>query len=148
MGETKMTENLTEKSLLEKLAELEHKQWAHIINYLLEKGLLHLARYESFRYKQLANTPYEKLSESQKESDRKWARKVLIILKDYMVPRKQLKQRLHRLEQPRAGSIFSSHMELGMMYVLRKLLGLDVLEIEVQTLKWRKETMVGASYDL
>ena len=81
MGETKMTENLTEKSLLEKLAELEHKQWAHIINYLLEKGLLHLARYESFRYKQLADTPYEKLSESQKESDREWARRALDLVK-------------------------------------------------------------------
>ena len=64
------------------------------------------------------------------------------LLEGYVaVPRKQLQEKLNRLEQPRAGSIFSSHMELGMMYVLRKLLGLDVSEIEAQALKWKKGVM-------
>ena len=67
---------------------------------------------------------------------------VLGLLEGYVaVPRKQLQEKLNRLEQARAGSIFSSHMELGMMYVLRKLLGLDVSEIEAQALKWKKGVM-------
>ena len=76
-----IVEPVTETELIEALAKLEHEQWAHIIKYLLEKGLLHLARYESFRYKQLADTPYEKLSEPQKESDREWARRALDMVK-------------------------------------------------------------------
>jgi len=80
------------EEILEKLAELEHEQWAHIIKYLLEQGCITLARYQSFNYKQLANTPYSKLSESQKESDREWARKVWAIVEAQCVGRAQLKK--------------------------------------------------------
>ena len=69
------------KALLEKLASLEHEQWAHLINYLLEIGCITLARFQSFQYKQLAKIPYEKLREGQKDSDREWARKALAIFK-------------------------------------------------------------------
>ena len=49
----------------------------------------------------------------------------------------KLENWLHRLEQMRAGSIFDNHCELGMKYVLRKLLGKDTEDLEKQALKWR-----------
>jgi len=49
----------------------------------------------------------------------------------------KLEEWLHRLEQIRAGSIFDNHCELGMMYVLRKLLGKNTKDLEKQALEWR-----------
>ena len=92
-----------QKALLEKLAELEHDQWIELMQNLFDQNLIHLGKYDSFRMKQLMKTPYDKLEEYQKESDRVFARKVLsVFLKDNMVvakadydvqvhvPRKQL----------------------------------------------------------
>ena len=61
--------------------------------------------------------------------------------------RKELEEWLIRLETPyRAGSIFDNHVELGMMYVLRKLLGKDIKDLEKQSLKWRNQ-IFKANYD-
>jgi len=59
---------------------------------------------------------------------------------------KELEDWLLRLEQPRAGSIWDNHCELGMMYVLRKLLGKDTEDLEKQALKWR-DRVFKANYD-
>ena len=67
--------------LLEKLAALEHEQWAHWIKYEHYRNLY------SWRMKQLkkwltkAKIPYSKLTEEERESDREWARKALEIFK-------------------------------------------------------------------
>lgn len=74
---------MKKKDLLEELAELEHKQWSHILKYLLKEGFITLAKMQTFDYYKLAHTPYSELSEGQKESDREWARKVLDIVKEY-----------------------------------------------------------------
>lgn len=63
----------------EKLAELEHIQWAHWTSYMLNN--LTVENIE--RWRQQINTHYSELSETEKDSDRKWANKVLDILKDY-----------------------------------------------------------------
>ena len=55
------------------------------------------------------------------------------------IPKAQLEEWLVRLERPRAGSIFDNHVELGMMYVLRKLLGKPVKNMEDQATKWRDQ---------
>lgn len=67
------------EKLREKLAELEHNQWAHWTQYLLR----HLTpRNEAHWYQQMA-TPYASLTEEEKESDREWADKVIDILQQY-----------------------------------------------------------------
>lgn len=77
-------------SLLEKLAALEHEQWAGWMKYLFEKaspipeaigGGVHIMREEHERWKRQIDTSYEDLSEKEKESDRIEARKVLAIVK-------------------------------------------------------------------
>lgn len=77
--------------LREKLAELEHDQWAHWFLYHDKKTQSFLvqshvdawyrrqADYQ--RWLHQANTPYAKLTEKEKDSDRKWADKVLAIVK-------------------------------------------------------------------
>jgi len=59
--------------LLEKLAELEHKQWAHWTRYMLDN----LTEKNIRRWRKQIEIPYSKLSEKEKESDREWARKVI-----------------------------------------------------------------------
>lgn len=70
-------------ALLEKLAELEHKQWSHILKYLLKKGFITLAKMQTFDYDKLAQTSYSELSEAQKESDREWARKAVAVFAEH-----------------------------------------------------------------
>ena len=55
------------------------------------------------------------------------------------VSKRKLEEWLDRLEQPRAGSLFDNHTELGMMYVLRRLLGKDVVDLEKKATKWQKQ---------
>ena len=62
----------------ERLAELEHKQWAHWTEYMLNN----LTADNIVRWRQQINTPYSELSEKEKDSDRKWANKVLDIIID------------------------------------------------------------------
>jgi hypothetical protein len=57
----------------ERLAALEHEQWAHWTRYLLD----HLTPENVERWRRQIDTPYEELSESEKQSDREWADRVL-----------------------------------------------------------------------
>jgi len=59
--------------LTEALAELEHEQWAHWTKYMLGN----LTPDNISRWKKQVKTPYAELSEKEKESDRKWANKVM-----------------------------------------------------------------------
>ena len=64
--------------LREKFAELEHKQWSHWTKYLL------LKRHDDKdreRWLVQMNTEYNDLSEKEKNSDRKWADKVIKLIK-------------------------------------------------------------------
>jgi hypothetical protein len=71
--------NFREFELLERLAELEHEQWAHWMNYMFANRTPE----NIARWKKQAKTSYFELSEKEKESDREWARKVLQILSLY-----------------------------------------------------------------
>ena len=68
-------------NIREKLAELEHTQWTHWMLYMLDN----LTPENIERWQRQINTPYDKLSQEEKESDRKWADKVLDILKDHLI---------------------------------------------------------------
>ena len=60
----------------EKLADLEHKQWAHWTEYMLSN----LTEENINRWKKQIKTSYNKLSEKEKQSDRVWADEVLKII--------------------------------------------------------------------
>lgn len=62
--------------LREQLAALEHEQWAHWTRYMLDN----LTSENIARWRQQIETPYTELSEKEKESDRRWADKVLSLL--------------------------------------------------------------------
>lgn len=63
-------------SLLESLARLEHTQWAcwtqHMLDNLTEENIA--------RWRRRIGTPYEELTEQEKDSDRWWARRVIELL--------------------------------------------------------------------
>lgn len=63
-------------NLREELADLEHQQWAHWTRYMLNN----LTPENTERWLRQVNTPYINLSEQEKESDRRWADKVLKII--------------------------------------------------------------------
>src|SRR5665811_31967 len=63
----------TEREIIEKLAALEHKQWGHWTEHILSN----LTPENIRKWKRQIKTPYSKLSEKEKDSDREWAIKVL-----------------------------------------------------------------------
>lgn len=69
-------EEFKEDKRREKLAELEHEQWATWTKYFLDN----LTDENMARWKKQIETPYSELTEKEKESDREWADKVLAIL--------------------------------------------------------------------
>lgn len=73
--------------LLEKVAEMEHKQWAHWINYQLENE----DSDEWEKWVEQAQTPYHLLTEKEKKSDREWARKVLALVNSELKELLQIK---------------------------------------------------------
>ena len=64
------------KAKREKLAALEHDQWAHWTKYMLDN----LTPENIARWKKQVKTPYAALSEKEKDSDRIWADKVIKIV--------------------------------------------------------------------
>ena len=62
--------------LREKLAALEHGQWAHWTRYMLDN----LTSEDIARWRRQPETSYTELSDKEKESDRQWANKVLSLL--------------------------------------------------------------------
>ena len=70
--------DLADPNLLEMLAELEHRQWAHWIKYQVSLDVCgHLTDEEWTKWELQAGSSYANLSEDEKESDREWARKVV-----------------------------------------------------------------------
>ena len=67
--------------LLERLAELEHDQWAHWTKYMLDN----LTPENIARWRKQIETPYAELSEKEKDSDREWAVKVFNVLKELLL---------------------------------------------------------------
>ena len=59
--------------IIERLAAHEHEQWAHWTRYMLDN----LTEENIARWRQQIETDYQDLSESEKESDRQWARRAI-----------------------------------------------------------------------
>jgi len=64
---------MNNEELIDVLACLEHEQWAHWTRYMLNN----LTEENITQWEAQIKTPYSELSEKEKESDRKWARKVI-----------------------------------------------------------------------
>lgn len=71
-------------AMLEALAALEHDQWNNVLKYLQSKGLdpKVFDPTDWARWMRQMETPYAQLSETEKESDRVWARKALALFKE------------------------------------------------------------------
>jgi len=65
------------KKLIDLLANLEHEQWSHWTDYFFKND----TSKNRGRWNEQIKTPYFKLSEKEKESDREWAKKVLMIIR-------------------------------------------------------------------
>jgi len=76
--------------LIEDLADLEHQQWAHWTEYMLNN----LAPENIERWKQQIKTPYSALSEKEKGSDRDWANNVMMTLAAFSLthPKKKVEK--------------------------------------------------------
>jgi hypothetical protein len=72
--------------LREKLAEIQHKIWAHWMTHLFsvstlnEDGSCTIPQGKVKRWKRQVQTPYSELSEAEKESDREQADKIIAAL--------------------------------------------------------------------
>ena len=65
--------------LFEKLAALEHEQWAHWTEYMLDN----LTDENIARWRRLIATPYSELTEKEKESDRESVARVSKIIGEH-----------------------------------------------------------------
>ena len=78
-------EKMKTPDILEELADLQHEIWSHWMKYLFSKsdtdsGCETIEEDDARRWKRQMNTPYSKLSEKEKESDRDQARKIIKLL--------------------------------------------------------------------
>ena len=88
------TEKDSRKELIEKLANLEHKQWMHWSKDLAEQLISEDPYHNKFKigsrfllkltkWREKYWKPYEDLTEEAKDKDREWAEKVLKIVEDF-----------------------------------------------------------------
>ena len=72
------TKELTDKEIIESLAELEHEQWMKWADTIMQTEKISDVRFARWASCMI---PYAELTEEMKEFDREWARKALAILK-------------------------------------------------------------------
>lgn len=80
-------DNESRVALLEILADLEHRQWAHWTRYMLDNYTPENVQ----RWREQLQTEYADLSEREKDSDRTWASTVLFHIDEYERERKRKK---------------------------------------------------------
>ncbi len=71
-----MSDFVVDVGVRDRLAELEHMQWAHWTKYMLENLTLENVS----KWLRQTNTPYKNLNEKEKDGDREWAGRVLAII--------------------------------------------------------------------
>ena len=82
-----MKTKIIDEELREKLADLSHDQWSGWMKYMLSQGMRIdggqwvMTKHSLDRWTRQMNTPYDDLPESEKESDRVEADRMLRIMK-------------------------------------------------------------------
>jgi hypothetical protein len=82
--------DLDDNTLIERLAAVEHARWSHWQNYVHQQcapsgdGGLTIPAELVERWQAQINTPYEYLSETEKESDREQVREYLPLIEQYL----------------------------------------------------------------
>lgn len=64
------------EALFEQLAKLEHEQWSHWAEHMLDN----MTPENIEKWKRQIATPYADLTEEEKEKDREWADKIVALL--------------------------------------------------------------------
>ena len=64
--------------MIEQVAELEHKQWAHWTKHMLDN----LTPENIERWRVQIETPYSELTEKEKDSDRVWAKAAIEAMRE------------------------------------------------------------------
>ena len=67
------------KKIIEELSDLEHDQWAHWTEYMLDNNDAENHK----RWRRQIATDYEDLTEEEKDGDREWAEKVYEIIEKH-----------------------------------------------------------------
>jgi hypothetical protein len=81
---------VNKKALIEELAAVEHTRWAHWQRYMHEQckrlpdNSLVIPAHLVQRWEKQIETPYDQLSEKEKESDREQVKRVLPTLERYL----------------------------------------------------------------
>lgn len=79
---------LQSQLLIERLATIEHERWSHWQRYLHSKcekgedGSLTIPAEQVYRWEKQMSTPFEELTESEKESDREQVLRYLPVVAD------------------------------------------------------------------
>src|SRR5713101_3691378 len=93
---------MTEKELIEQLAEKEHASWARWMIYLMRRctvsvdGSMTISAGDQRHWTRQAETAYGDLSEREKQSDREEVALILPIIRQYVTSRFERVQELDR----------------------------------------------------
>jgi len=72
---------------LEKMADLEHRQWSHWTAYMLRTLLKDhpelMTDHNVVRWSRQILIDYQDLTETEKDSDREWAEKAMYLMRDF-----------------------------------------------------------------
>ena len=101
-----LTEHVQSRELVETLAAIEHQRWADWQRYIhqcmgkkIDEDWFRLAPFYYNRWQQQIDTPYEKLSEKEKQSDREQVYRYLPhLLQSQLKTIELVKEELERLE--------------------------------------------------
>ena len=100
-----------EKKLIEELANLEHRQWVSWAMDISTKEKLSKERMS--RWDNLIVTYYDNLSEEMKEQDRKWAKRVIEIIKPFLSSQKQ--EMMERIKVAERHALDKSYKKYGVL---------------------------------
>ena len=110
--------------LLEKCADIEHERWSkwqkwvHSIGTKNYDGSITLKKDDVFRWERQMNTPYEKLSEKEKESDRHQVQVYLPLVRLSMI--RAIRESFAAAEKPFSKDIFTHYTRDAVMEILKE----------------------------
>jgi len=115
---TRLSIKMPDTKLLERLAEVEHRQWWAWSKTVAEKER-NLSKERLKRWEGLWK-PYNLLTDAQKKSDRAWAREILSIINDILKEEEMEIERYKRVETDDWGKGFIHGLEVSLDWMKEK----------------------------